>query len=127
MQFVWFVLLMPLAEPIIWLYVALAFIVGYWVGRRRKRPRAKNWLLLLALPLIAGCSPLSSDATKALFESMQERSACVMIGGGAASAALVPGPGIPIGGGYGYAWILRVMPEHAGSMDANGCTITVNQ
>lgn len=82
--------------------------------------------ILVALVLLAGCSPLSSEAQQAMFDAIRDRSACVMIGGGAGSAALVPGPGVPMGGGYGYAWILHAMPEHSATMNSSGCTITNN-
>lgn len=75
---------------------------------------------------ISACSPLSSDATAKLFESLKERSSCVLIGGGAGGLTIGPGA-IPGAGGYGYAWVAKAMPEHSVEVTSEGCKITNNK
>lgn len=94
--------------------------------RKIKAMQVVSLLLVVLSMFFSGCSPLSNEATAALFQSMQERSSCFLIGGGAGGGAIViPTTSIPMTGGYGYAWGARAMPGHSVHLDASGCTITV--
>jgi hypothetical protein len=85
-----------------------------------------NALLLLAILLLSSCAPLSGPDLKATLEALARDAAsvCIQIGGGAGTGALIPGPGIPMVGGYGFFWFGRT--NETGStvtIDGSGCKI----
>ena len=76
---------------------------------------------------LSGCSPLSGADLKATLEALgqDKASACLLVGGGAGTGAIIPGPGIPIGGGYGFFWFGRSNEANSTvTLDKDGCKIT---
>lgn len=81
---------------------------------------------IVFLLLLSGCVPLTgSDLKEALLAVGKDNaSACMQIGGGAGTGAIVPGPGIPIGGGYGFFWFGRTNEQNSKmTIDKDGCKI----
>ena len=89
-------------------------------GTRIAASVALGWGALL----VAGCSPLSQDTMKTLAEAARDRSSCYMIGGGAGAFSVVPGPGVPAGGGYGYFWSGHALPGQTVVITESGCLIS---
>jgi len=86
----------------------------------------KKVIFLVLILFMAGCSPLSGSDLKAVLEALgrDHASACLQIGGGAGTGAIVPGPGIPIVGGYGLLWLGRSNePNSKVTLDKEGCRI----
>jgi len=84
------------------------------------------FLACLLAALLAGCSPLSGPDLKATLEALgrDHASACLQIGGGAGTGAIVPGPGIPVVGGYGFLWLGRSNESNSKvTLDKDGCRI----
>lgn len=82
-------------------------------------------VIFLAL-FLSGCAPLAGpDLKEALLAlGKDSASACMQVGGGAGTGAIVPGPGIPIGGGYGFFWFGRSNePNSRVTLDKDGCKI----
>lgn len=46
-----------------------------------------------------------------------------MIGGGAGGLSVLPGPGVPAAGGYGYFWSGHAMPGQSVIIAQEGCAI----
>ena len=80
--------------------------------------------MLALAALLSGCAPLSEKATIALFESIKDRSSCLLIGGGMGGGVVTVGPSIPMTGGYGYFWSAHAMPTHSVEINKDGCKVT---
>ena len=81
---------------------------------------------ILILALLSGCAPLSGPELKATLEALAQDNAsvCMQVGGGAGTGALIPGPGIPMIGGYGFFWFGRTNePNSTVTIDGAGCKI----
>lgn len=90
------------------------------------RQSLKASFAVLCLSLLAGCAPLTGQDLKETLSALAQdkASACIQIGGGAGTGAIVPGPGIPVGGGYGFFWFGRANePNSRVTIDSQGCKI----
>jgi|SRR3990167_3403899 len=73
-----------------------------------------------------GCAPLSGPDLKDVVTALgqDKASACMQVGGGAGTGAIVPGPGIPLVGGYGFLWFGRSNEMNSKVIiDKDGCRI----
>jgi len=74
----------------------------------------KLWPLLLALPIMAGCSvPLTAEMIKALKDD--PATFCAIAGARGGAGGMVVGPGIIPSGGYGSAEIVICRTNTPGS------------
>ena len=84
------------------------------------------FLAVILAVILSGCAPLSGEALKEALLALgkDNASACMQIGGGAGTGAIVPGPGMPIVGGYGFLWFGRSNePNSKVTLDSQGCKI----
>jgi hypothetical protein len=78
-------------------------------------------LILAALFLASACSPLYKENMTQLMQ--RDGSGCFLLGGGAGGGGIGPVVGVPLGGGYGYAWGGHADKGHEVIINAEGCTI----